>query len=500
MLLELENITKKFGEAEVLKGINLQLQAGETLGLVGENGAGKSTMMNILGGIHAPTGGSLRLNGSAFSPQSPGDSLTAGIAFIHQELNLFPNLSIMENLFLARFPRKKVVGVPVIDRKAADRQARKLLRQVGLSSDPATLVEELAPAQKQLLEIAKALSASPRIIIFDEPTTSLTRHEAQKLFDLIAQLKADRIAMIYISHNLQEVVHLCDQILVLRDGKLIRQYDRTSGYHLGSIINDMVGRDMKQYFPEKGVTPDKETLLEVKQLRAEGVVKEVSFAIKKKEILGIYGLVGAGRSEMARIVYGLDPFRTGEFYWKNKRIITPSPATWIREGVGFLTEDRREEGLLLEQTIEKNISLASLPRFTQYPIRWIARKDVHSAVSEKAAATKLTYRSLTEQRVSTLSGGNQQKVVLSKWLMTNPELLIMDEPTKGIDISAKHEIYKLIHQLVGQGSGVLLISSEIEELLGLCDRILVMKQGRISAEFPQAQFDRSALLEAALTL
>ncbi|MEQ9441394.1 MAG: sugar ABC transporter ATP-binding protein [Cyclobacteriaceae bacterium] len=498
MLLELNDITKKFGEAEVLKGINLPLEAGEIRGLVGENGAGKSTTMNILGGIHPPSSGSMRLNGAVFAPQSPTDSLAAGIAFIHQELNLFPNLSILENLFLSHFPQKKILGIPVIDRQAARQQAQKLLQQVALDLNPATLVEELTPAQRQLLEIAKALSANPRIIIFDEPTTSLTSHETRKLFDLMARLKADNIAMIYISHNLQDVMHLCDHISVLRDGRLISDYNQAAGYHLPTIINDMVGRDIEQFFPDRNTAPGTETLLEVKSMHAEGVVHDISFTVKKKEILGFYGLVGAGRSEMARIIYGLDAFASGALYWKQQPISAPTPARWINKRVAFLTEDRREEGLLLAQPIGKNIALASLRRFVQSPLRWVARQPLQAAVSEQAEATKIKYHSLTTQPVATLSGGNQQKVVLAKWLMTKPELLIMDEPTKGIDINAKHEIYKLIHQLTEQGAGVLLISSEIEELLGLCDRILVMKQGRISAGFSKAEFDRSALLEAAL--
>ena len=498
MLLEVKNITKKFGEAEVLKGISFQLKPGEIMGLVGENGAGKSTLMNILGGIFPPNDGQLKLGSHTFSPKSPNDSLEAGIAFIHQELNLFPNLNIPENLFLNRFPRKKIAGISFIDKKEATARATDLLHQVGLDVNPTTLVENLSPAQKQLLEIAKALSTSPRIIIFDEPTTSLTRYEAEKLFELAAKLKSQHIAMIYISHNLEDVTRLADNIMVLRDGKMISHYAKDHGYRLDNIINDMVGRDMDQFFPERAGRPQKDCLLEVSGLTARGLVKDVSFSVKKQEVLGFYGLVGAGRSEMVRLVYGLDPFDTGKVRWQGKTVPHPSPAGWIRERVAFLTEDRREEGLLLDQNLEKNIALASLRRFAPSPMGIVNRQALSSAALTQADATKTKYHSMTGQPVATLSGGNQQKVVLAKWLLIDPVLMFMDEPTKGIDVGAKHEIYRLINRLVDNGAGVVMISSEIEELLGLCDRILVMNQGRISAAFEKNRFNRSAILEAAL--
>lgn len=498
MRLIVKSIKKNFGETEVLKGISFSLQEGEIIGLVGENGAGKSTLMNILGGIIPPDKGQLTLNDEVFSPQSPNDSLEAGIAFIHQELNLFPNLSILENLFLNNFPKKKIAGISFIDKKEAKAKARHLLQQVGLHEDPGTLVENLSPAQKQLLEIAKALGNSPHIIIFDEPTTSLTRHETEKLFNLIRELRSRMIAMIYISHNLEDVIQLADQIVVLRDGKLISSYSKGDAYKLDKIIGDMVGRDMNQFFPaRKNLSHDK-TLLQVNNLTATGMVRNISFSVKRQEVLGFYGLVGAGRSELARIIYGLDPFETGEIRWKGKNLVKASPATWIMERVAFLTEDRREEGLLPEQNLEKNIALASLPKFTSLPAKIINRRSLRAATLEKANATKIKYQSLTSQPVSTLSGGNQQKAVLSKWLMTNPELLILDEPTKGIDIGAKQEIYGLVNRLVENGAGIILISSEIEELLGLSDRIMVMNQGRVSAEFKKDQFSRTAILEAAL--
>ena len=501
MLLKLKQIRKKFGEAEVLKGVGLALGPGKILGLVGENGAGKSTLMNILAGIYQPSAGEMRLNEKPFAPQTPSDSLAAGIAIIHQELNLFPNLTITGNIFLHNFPEKKIAGISFIDRKAAFAKTSQLLQQVGLSAAPHTKVERLSRAQQQLVEIAKALSTSPRLIIFDEPTTSLTRHETQKLFDLIGQLKQKNIAMIYISHNLEDITHLSDSIVVLRDGALINTYLRNEGFSIRQIVIDMVGRDMNQYFPDRDTKPEEEVLLEVSNLTmpgTSGFIKEFSFKVKKKEVLGFYGLVGAGRSEMARMIYGLDPWQKGSVFWKGEKVKNLSPTYWIQNKVAFLTEDRREEGLLADGNIESNISLAALPAFASAALQWLNPAAIKSASRQQAAATNIKYHSLTNQLANTLSGGNQQKVVLAKWLLTGPELLILDEPTKGIDIGAKHTIYSLINETISKGASVMLISSEIEELLGMCDRILVMNQGKISAEFAKAQFSRADILKAAL--
>ena len=498
MFLTFRNINKAFGAVPVLKDINLELGAGEVLGLVGENGAGKSTLMNILGGIVQPTTGEILIEEQPFAPRSANDALEKGIALIHQELNLFSNLSIAENLFLHSFPSKKIAGIPFISKAKSKSRSRQLLQMVGLDLSPNTIIENLTPAQRQLVEIAKAMGASPRIIILDEPTTSLTRPEIENLFALIDQLRSEQIAIVYISHNLEDVLRLADKIAILRDGALVGLHDRAAGFNLKAIINAMVGRDMDQYFPERSSSPGKETLLTVQDLSATGILSQVSFQVKKGEILGFFGLVGAGRTEMARMIFGLDPFETGTLLWKGRPVLHPTPAKWIRQKVAFLTEDRREEGLLLDLNIEKNIRLAGLPRFIRTVLKWIDFRAARSAAEQYAEATRVKYRSRIGQLVSTLSGGNQQKVVLAKWLLTEPELLILDEPTKGIDIGAKHEIYRLINDLTDHGTSALLISSELEELMGMCDRILVMSQGKIKAEFEKEQFEKSALLEAAL--
>nr|MBI1228805.1 ATP-binding cassette domain-containing protein [Cytophagales bacterium] len=480
-----------------MKGISLSLERGQILALIGENGAGKSTLMNLLGGVFTPSDGDMQLNGNAYLPDSPIAAQIKGIAFIHQELNLFPNLSIAENLFINQFPIKKLAGFSLIDRRTMRERAVELLRQVGLQIRPEVKVEELSPAQQQLVEIAKALSAHPQIIIFDEPTTSLSRHEANQLFELVFQLKAKGIAMIYISHNLDDVHLLADRIAVLRDGELVK-LDVKEAVDIQGMVKAMVGREMSEFFPARKVLPDTKRLLLVENLTAKGFVTALDFHLNRQEVVGFYGLVGAGRSEMARILYGLDRFDTGNIYLNGRLIQKPNPADSIKNRMAFLTEDRREEGLLLGMDIQKNVQLAALSRFSRGIFRRIDRKRAGGQVSDTVQSAKTRYNSVTGQPVSTLSGGNQQKVVLAKWLLTAPELLILDEPTKGIDIGAKREIYGLINQLVEKGSSVLLISSELEELLGLCDRILVMSQGRITASFTKPMFDRNAILEAAL--
>lgn len=497
-LLELRQITKSFGNVRVLSGINLTLKAGNILGLVGENGAGKSTTMNILSGIFSASSGEMYWEQELFEPGSPQEALKKGIALIHQELNLFPNLSITENLFLSALPFKYLLGIPVVDWKVAHQRARKLLENVGLSIAPDTLVQHLSPAHRQLVEITKALSVNPKLIIFDEPTTSLTRHEASKLFRLIERLKQEGMAIIYISHNLDDVIFLCDQIAVMRDGNLVEMYEKKAEFDQKAIIKAMVGRDLSQLFPVKKTVSSTDVLLKATGIKLGNLIKDVSFTVSKHEIVGFYGLVGAGRSELARAIYGLDIADEGEIIWKGQKVSKPNPSKWIREGVAFVTEDRREEGLLLEQSVNRNISLAAIRNFTSGLSNKIAFSELEQQAATQAKSLGIKYADLNEQAVSTLSGGNQQKVILAKWLLTRPELLILDEPTKGIDIGAKQDIYNLIHELAAGGSGILLISSEIEELMGLCDRILVMNRGRLTKEIPRSLFSQSDILEAAL--
>jgi ABC-type sugar transport system ATPase subunit len=495
-MLKLLHIGKSFGPVEVLKNITLEVEAGETLGLVGENGAGKSTLMNILGGIFEPTTGEMEFNGKPFQPAEVSESQLSGIAFIHQELNLFPNLSIKENLFINNFPKKAGLFKMFIDQQGLSHRSSKLLNEVGLSISPATLMGDLTNGQQQLVEIAKALNGQPKLIIFDEPTTALSQQETNRLLQLIDQLKEKRISMIFISHNLDEVKAVADNIAVIRDGKLI-SVQPAEVYSKKEIIRDMVGRDLDQFFPVREVVPGNSVKFKVQDLNVDQT-NELSFVIREKEVLGLYGLVGAGRSEMARALYGLEKIYGGQVDWNGLQVEKFSPQNWIRQGVVYLTEDRREEGILSFKSVRENVQLAALPQFVRNIGGWLDYRLIKQQVGLKVKATRVKYQDLESQEVSKLSGGNQQKVLLARWLMTNPGLLILDEPTKGIDIGAREEIYQLVNQLVEQGSCVLLISSEIEELLGMCDRILVMNQGALTAEFNKPDFDQSAILKHAL--
>ncbi len=484
-LLECSQIEKRYFGVSVLRGVNLALAPGRVLGLVGENGAGKSTLMNILGGVVPADGGTMRFAGEAYTPQTPADATRRGVAFVHQELNLFTNLSIAENLFLPYLPRRKTMHT-----KAAE-----LLAAVNLNIAPDTLVESLSPGERQLVEIAKALGQDARLMIFDEPTTSLTSRETERLFTLIERLRAQGIAVIYISHVLADIFRLCDELLVLRDGEVVAAGGKDE-FTPESLITLMVGRSLSQLYPPRQMNPANETALAVEAVSQPGVLEDVSFTLQRGEVLGIAGLMGAGRTELARVLFGLDPCARGSIKLNSAEIRHRSTRERIQFGMALLTENRREEGLLMDAGIADNIALAALAGFTNKG--WIASARLNEAVSEAVAAVQIKGASRAEQAVRTLSGGNQQKVVLAKWLLQKPSVFILDEPTRGVDVGARAEIYRLINRLTEQGAGVLFISSEIEELIGMCDRLLVMRQGTITAHFARAEFDREHILSAAL--
>jgi ribose transport system ATP-binding protein len=514
-IVRFAGVEKAFFGVKVLKGVSFDVGAARITGLVGENGAGKSTLMNVLGGNLEADAGELRVDGQRYSPKNPKDARAAGIAFVHQELNLFPNLAIAENLFLTDFPR--VGGLPWIDRRALRARAIGLLRQVGLEHSPDTLVERLPAGERQLVEIAKALGADARLIILDEPTTSLSTRECERLFALMSHLRERGIAMIYISHALGDVLRLCDDLVVLRDGEVVGTGAAKEFSH-DRLVSLMVGRQLHQLYPERrpGAQPaDSEIprrdlppgfsagpagsgdLLEVRSVTRPGVVRDISFRLAAGEVLGISGLMGAGRSELARILFGLDPHSSGEILLQGARL-EGDPRRRIGRGLAFLSEDRRQEGLCMDGAISDNLALVTLARHGRTPARWLDLAGIKSAVSQIREAVRLTPSARDEQPVRVLSGGNQQKVVLGKWLLAKPKVLILDEPTRGIDVGARFEIYQLIHQLAEDGAGVLLISSEIEELIGICDRILVMRLGGIVGEFRRGQFDRERILTLAL--
>ncbi len=495
-------IEKAFFGVKVLKGVSFTVGAGSITGLVGENGAGKSTLMNLLGGNLPPDAGEMRVNGRPYAPRNPNDARAAGIACVHQELNLFPNLSIAENLFLPDLPRvagAQRSGLPWIDRRALDVSAAGLLQQVGLEHSPDTLVERLSAGERQLVEIAKALGANARVLILDEPTTSLSTRECERLFTLMQQLRARGLTLIYISHALHDVLRLCDDIVVLRDGAVVGGGPVPEFTH-DRLVSLMVGRQLNQLYPERrhrGHPADSPPLLEVRAVSQPGVVRDIAFSLAPGEVLGVSGLMGAGRSELARILFGLDPHASGEILLEGKPL-AGTPRHRIRRGLAFLTEDRRQDGLCLEAAIADNLALVTLAQHARTPVRWLDFAGIRAAISRMREAVRLSPAAGDTQPVRTLSGGNQQKVVLGKWLLAGPRVLILDEPNRVIDVGEKLEIYQLIHQLADRGAGVLVISSEIEELMGICDRILVMRQGEIAGEFAREHFDREKLLAAAL--
>ncbi len=496
-LLSIQGLCKSFFGVQVLHDVGFELGRGRVLGLIGENGSGKSTTMNILGGIHQPDRGEMTIDGQPYRPRGPKDAEAAGIAFIHQELNLFKNLSIEENLFINGFPRL-VQGLPFIDRRKVRARAAELLAAIDLELDPATLVSRLSQGERQLVEIAKALGADARIVIFDEPTTSLTARETERLFAQIQRLRAKGIAVVYISHILSDVMRLTDDIVVLRDGHLVARA-QTRQMTIDKLITSMVGRTIDQIYPPRDTLPKEgPPVLEVDRLTQPGMISDVSFQVRPGEVLGISGLMGSGRSEMARILFGLDPYASGRILVDGQPLERPTPETAMARGIAFLTEDRRAEGLMMDGAIADNIALPSLPNFSTGFGRLIQRTRLGDAVEATGRDVQVNARDFVQTLVKNLSGGNQQKVVIGKWLLRSPRLFILDEPTRGIDVGAKYEVYKIINRLAAEGTGILVISSEIEELIGMCDRILVMSHGEIRAGYDRSQFDREKIMRSAM--
>jgi ribose transport system ATP-binding protein len=493
-VIAFEGIHKAFFGVPVLEDVSVDVPSGGVLGLIGENGAGKSTLMNILGGVLRPDAGTMRVAGEAYAPASPRDAAAAGIAFIHQELNLFGNLSIEENLRITGFPRR--TGTPFLDRRAVRAEARTQLERVQLDVPPNTLVERLSVGERQLVEIAKALGSDARVIILDEPTTSLTARESERLFTLLRRLRAEGRSMIYISHVLGDVAALCDDVAVLRDGKVVGSAS-AKDMPVGRMIQLMVGRSIEQMFPERAATPTDEPVLEARGLSQTGIVKDVSLTVHRGEVVGLFGLMGAGRSELARILFGLDPCEQGTVAVNGRVRKRRSPRRAIRDGLAFVTENRREEGLLMDIAIRDNVALASLPRFERRGTRLVDDRGIARFAEQIAQALHIRAASLSNQDAKSLSGGNQQKVVIGKWLGTEPQMFILDEPTRGVDVGAKQEIYEIVDDLAARGAGVLMISSELEELIGVCDRIVVMRTGEVVGAFARREFDRERILAAA---
>jgi ribose transport system ATP-binding protein len=494
MILEFQGVAKTFFGVYALRDVSLCLPRGHILGLIGQNGAGKSTLMNIIGGVLRNDEGLILLNGQPYAPRNPAEATEAGIAFIHQELNLFTNLSIAENIFIDRFPQRG--WLPLINRGQIIQSTRELLDSMGLDLNPNTVIDKLSPGERQMVEIAKALSLDADIIIFDEPTTSLTARETAQLFGIIERLRDAGKTLIYISHILSDVMELVDDIAVLRDGELIA-VGAKADFTIDSMIAAMVGRNIEQLYPPYNNTISEECLLDVNGISQSGIVKDINLQLYRGEVLGVFGLMGSGRSELARIIFGVDQYEAGSVAVEGVNGHQTSIRQSIRQHMAFVTENRREEGLLMDIDIAENIALVSLPQFTttsgivQQDSMMNAAHKVTNMLQIKASGP------IEQQLAKSLSGGNQQKVVIAKWLMSQPSIFIMDEPTRGIDVGAKFEIYTIISDLAAQGAGVLFISSEIEELMGTCDRILVMSQGEIRSEFTRDAFDKEQILRSA---
>lgn len=489
--LVMTGISKSFPGVQALDSVDLELYEGEILGLIGENGAGKSTLMRILGGDYPADAGTIYLNGKPIAPRDVRDSMSLGISIIYQELNLAPNLDIASNIFLGREPRKGPLGL--VDRRKLYEDASKIAAYVGISAPLTTPVEKLSPGERQLVEIAKALSAKSKVLVLDEPTSSLTPSEAAKLFEVMRRLKTQGVSMIYISHRLSEVQEMCDRVIVLRDGVRVGELtkkENTSpdsssiaegGLSSFEMVKLMVGRDISRFFPEHTQRKsNREAVMSVRGFRYPGAKAEVNFDLYAGEILGVAGLVGAGRTELAVSLFGIELDRTagskrrGEVFVCGEKVDIRSPADAIRCGIGLVPEDRKLLGVILEMAVSENITL---PSIGGYKPPFLDRKREMLVTREMIEALDIKTPSF-EQQVQFLSGGNQQKVAVAKWLCLNPRILILDEPTRGIDVGSKSEIYRLIRKLADEGVGVMMISSELEEIIGLADRVLVMHEGR----------------------
>lgn len=489
-LLEVQNITKQFPGVKALNQVSLTLNQGEVLAIIGENGAGKSTLMKILAGVQTPDSGTLSINGTAVPILNVEDALNHGIALIHQELNLSSNLDIAANIFLGREPN----SCGIINQNQTYVESETYLKRVGLNLSSHTLVGNLTVGQQQMVEIAKALSINARILIMDEPTSSLSLHESEALFAVIRELKAQGVSIIYISHRLGEVKELADRVVVLRDGENAGDLDRDSISH-DQMVQMMVGRSVSQFFPHTSHEPG-EVVLEVKNLRTPAhPMHQINFALKRNEIVGISGLVGAGRTELMQVLFGIDAPRGGSILVEGQEIQIHSPKDAIKAGLALVPEDRKLQGLVLEMAVRENMSLASVSR-DRGPLGIINFLKERNLTEEMISAMKIKTPN-DRQIVQFLSGGNQQKVVLGKWLAMHPTVLLLDEPTRGVDVGAKEEIYHLMVELAAKGVAILFVSSDLEEILGISDRVLVMHEGQLTGELARKDMSEEAIMQLA---
>jgi ribose transport system ATP-binding protein len=488
--LALRGIRKCFPGVVALDAVDLELLPGEVHVLLGENGAGKSTLMKIISGAVLRDAGEISVNGKVVDIAGPRHAQALGIGIIYQEFNLIPHLTAGENILLGREPS---LMPGVIDQRTLMREAQRQLDDLGVAIDARSTVKRLSVAEQQMVEVAKALSLDARVLIMDEPTSALTAQEINELFAAIRRLKARGVAIVYISHRMEELFAIGDRVTVLRDGRHVgtRRIGETT---MTELVTMMVGRDLKDQFPKQRAAIGEE-VLRVEGLRRDGLLHDISFTLRRGEVVGLAGLMGSGRTELARAIFGADTLDGGRVFVRGEEKKITSPRVAIDLGLGFLTEDRKQQGLVLMLSVRENICLPSVGRWSRAGVMQSSREV--AAAEQRIRELRIKTPS-AQQRVVNLSGGNQQKVVLAKWLCTDADILIFDEPTRGIDVGSKVEIYQLMNQLVARGAAILMISSELPEIIGMSDRILVMHAGRIAGEFPAAEATQEKLLAAAL--
>lgn len=471
MRIEMRGIDKSFGSNQVLKQAGFTLESGEVHALMGENGAGKSTLMKILTGVYTKDAGTVLVDGKEVNYKNPQEAEKAGIVFIYQELNVMFDLTVEENLFMG----KEIHGkFGICDKKAMQKKAQEALNTLGVNISPKTVMAELSVGQQQMVEICKALMADAKVIIMDEPTAALTQSETVALFKVIESLRKKGVSMVYISHRMEEIFELCDRITVLRDGSYIgvKNIPETN---MNEIVKMMIGREIGERYPSRNVKIGKE-VLKVKELTRKGTFHDVNFSVRAGEVLGVSGLMGAGRTEIMQAIFGNLSYESGTIEIDGKEVKISNPRQAMEHGIGFITEDRKTEGLMLDKSIRKNISLCNLRRISKSSV--ISREAEKNMVAEAIKDLRIKcFGSYHE--CNNLSGGNQQKVVLAKWILTNPKILILDEPTRGVDIGAKKEIYSIINKLAAQGVAIIMVSSELPEVLGMSDNIMVVREGEV---------------------
>jgi ribose transport system ATP-binding protein len=494
-LLEVRGVSKAFPGVQALDNVDFEAYRGEVVALLGENGAGKSTLMKVLSGVYQPDEGRIFMNGDRMYPENPRHARELGISIIYQELNLTRNQTVWMNIFLGReLLRKGLLGsINYLDRKTMRAKSAELLQRVGARFSPDDLVRNLSVAEQQMVEIAKALSEDAKVIIMDEPTSALGPEEVSILFQIIRSLKSHNLAVIFITHRLEEVFRVADRIVVLRDGKRVGVMPRKEAT-IDKVVSMMVGRELDRHAVHRTgneACREKDVILQVKHLSRKGVLEDINFDLRRGEILGIAGLIGAGRTELARAIFGADPIDAGEIRINGRAVRVHSPNAAVRAGLALVPENRQQHGLVLIHSVQNNIALSTLDGLARHGV--VRRRRLQWLVDEYIG--KLRIRTPGPlQRVMNLSGGNQQKVVLAKWLAMNPKVLIMDEPTRGIDVGAKAEIYAIMNDLARQGMGIIMISSEMPEVLAMSDRILTMREGRMTGVLEQREATQEKIM------